>query len=100
MGLVMKHSSLRSLCLFLSALAVLAGGAGMPLSFLFLGSSSHQDIWAGAAGFIAGAVLIGAGLIAMAILATSGQDVPSGRPDPDRPIGLPPDDAWRVKSPR
>jgi hypothetical protein len=98
-GLAMNHRSLRILCLFLSAFTVFAGGAGMTLSFLFLASSSHQDAWAGAAGFIAGAVLIGAGLIAMAILVSAGQGVPSGRPDPDRPIGLR-DNAWKVQSPR
>ena len=43
---------------------VVIGGLGMTLSFLFLGSGDGANIAAGASGFIAGAILIGTGLIA------------------------------------
>jgi hypothetical protein len=70
---------------------VLAGGAGMVVSFAYLASRHHLDVLAGVAGFIAGAVLIGSGLVSMAILAARGQEAPHG---------LPPDDEWRVKTSR
>ena len=60
---------MRSLCLLLSVLAILAGGFGMVMSFLYLGSQSMENIIAGAAGFVAGAILVGTGLISLAILA-------------------------------
>jgi hypothetical protein len=59
---------MRSFCLLFSALAILAGGVGMAMSFLYLGSKGLENIIAGAAGFVAGAILIGAGLISLAIL--------------------------------
>ncbi len=66
----MRNSNfLRSVCLILSALAILAGGAGMAVSFLFLASSNTENITAGASGFVAGAVLIGSGLLPLAMLA-------------------------------
>jgi hypothetical protein len=65
-----RPAFLRPICLALAALAVVAGGLGMIASFLYLASSSMADITAGASGFVAGAVLIGAGLIALTMLAT------------------------------
>jgi uncharacterized protein involved in response to NO len=58
-----EQSSLHSVCLILSAAALLLGGVGMALSYVFLTSSVVHDITAGAAGFIAAAVLSASGLI-------------------------------------
>jgi hypothetical protein len=41
----------------------------MAVSFLFLASSNTENITAGASGFVAGAVLIGSGLLPLAMLA-------------------------------
>jgi hypothetical protein len=56
-------------CRFLAVLSVLLGGAGMTLSFVFLASASFADVTAGASGFVAGAVLVGSGLLTLALLA-------------------------------
>jgi hypothetical protein len=49
-------------------LTLLTGVGGMAVSFLYLASASHLDVLAGAAGFIAGSVLLAAGLLASAVL--------------------------------
>jgi hypothetical protein len=46
---------------------LVAGASGMALSFVFLASSSHLDVMAGGAGFIAGAILVAAGLVTVAL---------------------------------
>jgi hypothetical protein len=84
----------------LAPLAVLVGVIGMPASFLYLASSHNQDVLAGVAGFIAGSVLVGSGLVSMAILATRSSEVSSGSPNPSASLGLPPDEDWRIKSAR
>jgi hypothetical protein len=61
---------LRPISLALSALAIIAGGLGMIVSFLHLGFRNMADITAGASGFVAGAVLIGSGLLSLTMLAT------------------------------
>jgi hypothetical protein len=63
-------ASLRPICLVLAALVLAAGALGMVLSFLYLASSSMADITAGTSGFVAGAVLIGSGLLSLTMLAT------------------------------
>jgi TRAP-type C4-dicarboxylate transport system permease small subunit len=63
-----KSTSLRSACMVLSILAMLAGGAGMVMSFLYLASASMADITAGTSGFVAGSILIGSGLISLTFL--------------------------------
>ena len=68
---------LRPLCLAMSLLALGAGALGMVLSFLYLASSSMADIAAGTSGFVAGAVLIGSGLLSLTILAAR-----PARPEP------------------
>ena len=55
-------------CKALAALSVLAGGGGMCLSFLSMACADLPGTVSGAAGFIAGAVLLGSGLIALALL--------------------------------
>jgi hypothetical protein len=59
----MESFSLRPLCLFLACGVILMGGAGMVMSFVYLASGSMADITAGTSGFVAGSVLIGAGVI-------------------------------------
>src|SRR5262245_52114709 len=55
----------------LALLALGAGAAGMVLSFWFLASRHPLDVLAGAAGLVAGSVLLGAGLLALAVLSRS-----------------------------
>lgn len=50
----------------LASLMLIAGVAGMAMSYLYLASSHPLDVQAGAAGFIAGSVLTGAGLLSLA----------------------------------
>jgi hypothetical protein len=61
---------LRPICLTLATVAIVAGGLGIGASFIYLSFSSMADITAGASGFVAGAVLIGSGLLSMTMLAT------------------------------
>lgn len=49
----------------LTSLVVLAGASGMAISFLFLASSHPLDVLAGAAGFVAGAILLAAGTLTL-----------------------------------
>ncbi|OAI46380.1 hypothetical protein AYO44_02115 [Planctomycetaceae bacterium SCGC AG-212-F19] len=51
----------------LAWLTFLAGGGGMGVSYLYLASAHPLDVMAGAAGFVAGAVLAASGLIASAL---------------------------------
>lgn len=51
----------------LAAITYVAGAAGMILSFAFLASNHPLDVTAGAAGFVAGAVLVAAGLTALSL---------------------------------
>jgi len=67
--------------LALSGLAVVAGGLGMVLSFLALCSDHTNEVTAGTAGFVAGAILIGAGLISLAILSPRKGDNRHREPD-------------------
>jgi hypothetical protein len=55
----------------LAALALVAGAASMAISFVFLASGHHLDVVAGAAGFVAGSVLIAGGLLALAVVTRS-----------------------------
>jgi hypothetical protein len=71
---------MRTVAIVFAGLAIAAGGLGMPMSFLFLASGSMPDITAGTSGFVAGAILVGSGLISFAILASREPHGPS--PDP------------------
>jgi hypothetical protein len=53
-----------------SGVSICLGVAGMAASFHYLSLSDPRDIAAGNAGFIAGSILIGAGLISFALLFT------------------------------
>jgi hypothetical protein len=65
----MNSPTFRIVCLVLAILTILAGGGGMAISFLFLAAGTIPDSTAGAAGFIAGSVMIGSGLISLTLLA-------------------------------
>src|SRR5262245_56205736 len=51
----------------LAPLAFAAGVCGMTVSFVFLSSSHPLDVTAGAAGFVAGSILVAAGLVTAAL---------------------------------
>ncbi|OWK40849.1 hypothetical protein [Fimbriiglobus ruber] len=55
----------------LAALVFLAGAAGMAISFAFLPSDNHLDVIAGAVGFLAGVILVAAGLLSLAVQSQS-----------------------------
>ena len=55
----------------ISSLALLAGAGGMVVSFSFLASPNYLDVIAGAVGFLAGVVLIAAGVISLAVQSRS-----------------------------
>jgi hypothetical protein len=95
-----KTSPLQSVVLVLAWLSLGAGVLGMLASFLYLASSHNQDVLAGVGGFVAGAMLIGSGILSLAVLATRGSDVPGGSSHPSATVGLPQDDEWRMKSGR
>ncbi|WP_165249827.1 hypothetical protein [Paludisphaera soli] len=61
---------LRPVCLALAALAIIAGGLGMLVSLLALSLRGPADVIAGASGFVAGAILVGSGLVSLTMLAT------------------------------
>jgi hypothetical protein len=61
---------LRPICLVLAVLVIVAGGLAMAASSLYLASSSMGEITVGTSGFVAGAVLIAAGLLSITMLAT------------------------------
>src|SRR5579871_2632583 len=58
----------QSLCIGLAACCVAAGALGMVLSFCYLDSARIADVQAGAAGFVAGSVLVAGGVIALSLL--------------------------------
>ncbi len=62
-----RHFPSRLPVVTLSSLTFAAGVGGMAVSFLFLASDHPLDVTAGAAGFIAGAVLLAAGLVSIAV---------------------------------
>jgi hypothetical protein len=63
-----KFSVLQLACLALAMCSMAVGSMGLVLSFLFLASSSHADIAAGSAGFVAGAIFFGSGLISLSMV--------------------------------
>lgn len=74
----------------LARLTFVAGAGGMGISFLFLASAHQLDVMAGAAGFIAGAILAAAGLISLSALAPMAKEKSADRSaglDPPWPVG-------------
>lgn len=77
----------KTVCLVLSILAIIVGGLGMAVSFLHLalaGMGGMDDVVAGGAGFVAGSILVGSGLISSAILYGQAPARPSEESDPLR----------------
>jgi hypothetical protein len=70
-------SFLRPVCLVIAGLAILAGGMGMVMSFLYMASASMADITAGTSGFVAGSMFIGSGLVSLTLLAMKDKPVRS-----------------------
>ncbi|MEI7685048.1 MAG: hypothetical protein WCL32_08480 [Planctomycetota bacterium] len=62
----------RVVCHVLASFAIVCGGLGMGVSFLVLASQKLSENIAGAAGFIAGSILIGSGMVTLAILSRDG----------------------------
>jgi hypothetical protein len=67
----MNSSHLRSISLIATATSIGLGGLGMLASFMYLSMSSPQEIAAGQAGFVAGAIAATGGVISLAVLASS-----------------------------
>jgi hypothetical protein len=61
--------SLGRVCLALAVLTLGAGGLGMLMSVLYLGSPGLEYNLAGVAGFVAGSVFVAAGLVCLTLLA-------------------------------
>jgi hypothetical protein len=75
---------LRGLAHAAQAVAVL-GAAGMAISFVFLASAHPLDVVAGAAGFVAGAMMLAAGLVSLSLLSSRACDQAAPAPfDPAR----------------
>ena len=72
----MKRNDLVKICYAMSVLLIVAGIAGMVLSFIFLASGGTGDIMAGNSGFLAGAVMIGSGVIALSVLVSGAGEKP------------------------
>jgi hypothetical protein len=70
----------------LSVLTFGAGTGGMALSFLYLASASQLDVIAGSAGFVAGSILVAAGLLSIAVLSLP---VPAGAKSAPPSAGAP-----------
>jgi hypothetical protein len=68
-----------------AVLALFCGVAGMGMSFVYLASDSRLDVLAGAAGFIAGSILIAGGLVSSAMLARSATAVADAKTASDAP---------------
>ena len=66
----MESTSFQRVCRTLSVSAMVAGTLGMLMSFLYMDTASPTELTAGAAGFIAGSVLVGSGLISLTRIAT------------------------------
>ena len=67
----MESSALRILCKVLASISMIAGALGMGVSFLYLASSNVANITAGTSGFVAGAILVGSGLVSLSLLVTT-----------------------------
>ena len=70
----MARSALQKQCMTWSVVSMFAGVGGMVLSFIYLASASMADITAGTSGFVAGAILFGAGLLSISTIAAASDD--------------------------
>jgi hypothetical protein len=67
----MDSKVLEWVALGLAVTAFSAGLAGMLLGFLYLSAAKMEDVIAGAAGFLGGALLVSSGTIAVALVTRS-----------------------------
>lgn len=67
----MTPQNVRLLSLIATCVSIALGALGLLLGFFYLTMKSQADIMAGQSAFVAGAVLISGGIIALAVLATS-----------------------------
>jgi hypothetical protein len=71
---VFERKDVQKLC-FVGGIAwIIAGALGMVLSFVYLASAHMADITAGSSGFLAGAFLMGSGLVSCTLIAALGGD--------------------------
>jgi hypothetical protein len=63
--------SLRGWCKAIAVSSLVFGGMLIPLGILFALQGVTEDMIAGAAGLVAGALLFGSGLLSLAVLAAS-----------------------------
>jgi hypothetical protein len=91
MTTVSRTFPMRKPLVAVAALTFAAGGGGMALSFLYLASPHPLDVTAGAAGFVAGAILAAAGLVSVALQRPVGwaDDLPTAVDDGPAPFGPP-----------
>jgi len=61
----------------LATLLIICGAAGMLVCLIFLFSSHTQDILGAGLGFVAGAILLGSGTIALAVISARPSSDPS-----------------------
>jgi hypothetical protein len=71
-------STFQWLCVALGAFCIAGGALGMVLSFIYLASGRMADVQAGTSGFLAGAVLVSGGVIALTLLSTHEQRTSAG----------------------
>ena len=62
------HTPLQRVALGLAVTAIMSGIVGMGLSFIFLAMMGMENITAGVAGFVAGALFIASGLLSLTLL--------------------------------
>src|SRR5262245_37472905 len=72
----------------LAALTFTVGAFGMAISFLFLASAHHLDVLAGGAGFLAGSILVAAGLVSLSLQKTARTVAARGLPTFDHPLDV------------
>ncbi|MEM1448119.1 MAG: hypothetical protein AAGI22_03360 [Planctomycetota bacterium] len=70
LGIAMTLGTIRGINV-LSALAIACGAAGMAVSYLFICLPSLDHVFAGAAGFVAGSILVGTGLVSQALMSNT-----------------------------
>jgi hypothetical protein len=79
----------------LAALSLLAGVGGMAISYAYLASAHELDVLAGAAGFVAGSILVATGLISVSLRRPSALGEALAPPVEESPALEPPLDCDR-----
>jgi len=63
----MNSTFLTSVAVVLASILVLLGALGMLITFFFLWSNDMRDITGAGLGFVAGAVMLGSGVVSLAV---------------------------------